>query len=69
MSPPIENDPRDVPPRIEPARREHVGHLLANGSLVLRERSAEHLRTPLSALLGDRESGLGEQYLNSEHRR
>src|SRR5437016_2487178 len=69
VSPAIENDSRDVPPRIEAARREHVAELLAERALVLRERSAEQLRASSAALLGDREPGLGEQYLYSEHRR
>src|SRR6266481_2193243 len=68
VSPPIENNSRDVSARIESSRRKHVAELLAERALVLRERSAEQLRAPLRALLGDRESGLGEQYLNSEHR-
>src|SRR2546423_15536152 len=41
MPPAIENDSRDVPPRIEPAGREHVTELLAERALVLRERSTE----------------------------
>src|SRR6266852_2753613 len=43
VAPAIENDSRDVPARIEPAGREHVAELLAEGALVLRERSAEEL--------------------------
>src|ERR1700704_1790458 len=54
VTPAIQNYSRDVPARIEPARREHVAHLLAERALVLRERSADHLRAALSALLGDR---------------
>ena len=69
VSPAIENDSGDIPAWIESTRREHVGHLLAECSLVLGERSAEQLCTPLQALLRDRESGLGKQYLNSEYRR
>ena len=44
VSPPIQNDPRDVPARIEPARREHVAELLAERALVLRKRGPEQLR-------------------------
>src|SRR5215212_8776147 len=51
MSPAIENDSRDVPARIESSRREHVTHLLAERPLVLREGSAEELRTTPRALL------------------
>src|SRR5947207_3294405 len=51
VSPAIEDDSRDVPPRIESAGREHVGHLLAKRFLVLSERRAEQLRASLSALL------------------
>src|SRR6185503_217963 len=69
VSPTIENDSGNVPAWIETSRCEHVAHLLAERALVLREGSAEQLRTPLRALFGDRESGLGEQYLYSEHRR
>ena len=36
VAPAIENDSRDIPARIEPARREHVPHLLAERALVLR---------------------------------
>ena len=48
VSPPIQNDSRDVSARIEPARREHVAELLAERALVLRERSAEELRASSS---------------------
>src|SRR6266436_1050326 len=41
VAPAIENDAGDVPARIEPAGREHVGELLAERALVLRERGAE----------------------------
>ena len=51
VSPAIEDDSRDVPARIEPARREHVAHLLAECFLVLSEGSAEHLGSPPGALL------------------
>jgi hypothetical protein len=34
------------PARIESARREHVGQLLAERSLILSERSAEQLERP-----------------------
>jgi len=51
VTPAIENDPGDVAPRIEAARREHVGHLLVERSLVLRERSAEQLRALSASLL------------------
>jgi len=54
VAPAVENDSRDVSPRIEAAGREHVAHLLAERSLVLRERSAEQLRATLGALLSDR---------------
>ena len=48
VSPAIEDDPCDVPARIESARREHVAELLAERALVLRERSAEELRASSS---------------------
>ena len=54
VAPPIQNDPRDVSARIEPAGREHVAELLAEGALVLRERSPEQLRAPSAPLLADR---------------
>ena len=41
VTPAIENDAGDVPARIEAAGREHVGELLAESALVLRERGAE----------------------------
>ena len=44
VTPPIENDPRDVPARIESAGREHVGHLRPKRALMLCERDAEQLR-------------------------
>src|SRR5438034_976685 len=60
VAPAVENDSRNVTSRIEAAGREHVGQLLAERSLVLRERSAEQLRTALCALLGYWESGMSE---------
>src|SRR4051812_42928824 len=54
VTPTIENDSRDVFPRIDAAGREHVGHLLAECSLVLRERSAEQLRASSAPLLSYR---------------
>src|SRR5438552_3854834 len=69
VSPAIEDDSRDVPARIKPAGREHVGHLLAERPLILRERSAEQFHTALCALLGYRAPGLREENLYSEHRR
>src|SRR5947207_12123061 len=54
VSPAIEDDPGDVSPRIESAGREHVGHLLAERSLVLREGSAEQLRASSASLLSYR---------------
>jgi len=60
VAPAIENDSRDIPAWIEPARREHVRHLLPERALVLRERSAEQRGAPTSSLLGDREPRLCE---------
>src|SRR3954467_1581072 len=54
VTPTIENDSRDVFPRIEATGREHVGHLLAECSLVLREGSAEQLRASSAPLLSYR---------------
>jgi hypothetical protein len=54
VAPAIENDPGDVPPRIEAAGREHVTELLAKGTLALREGGAEQLRAPSAALLSYR---------------
>ena len=63
VTPAIENDPGDVPARIESPGREHVGELLAECALVLGERRAEQLRAPPAALLGDRQAGLREEDL------
>lgn len=41
VSPPIQNYSRDVSARIEPPGREHVSHLLAKRSLVVREGCAQ----------------------------
>src|SRR5438874_2649171 len=54
VSPAIENDPGDVPPRIEATGREHVPELLAECALVLRERSAEQLHAASASLLSYR---------------
>ena len=51
VTPAIQDDPRDVATRIEPARREHVGELLPERALVLRERRPQELRPPLRPLL------------------
>src|SRR4030095_8957360 len=40
VTPPIQDDPGNIAPRLEAARREHVGELLAKRALVLRERRA-----------------------------
>src|SRR6266566_3865322 len=69
VTPAIENDAGDVPARIESAGREHVGELLAESTLVLRERRAEQLRASPAPLLGDREAGLSEEHLDGQHRR
>ena len=68
VTPAIENDPGDVPSRIEAAGREHVAELLAERALVLRERSAEQLRASSAPLLSDRQSGLCEQHFDGQHR-
>jgi hypothetical protein len=54
VTPAIQNDSGDVPARIEAAGREHVAELLAEGALVLGERSAEQLRAPSAALFSYR---------------
>ena len=69
VTPAIQDDPRDVATRIEAAGREHVGELLAERALVLRERCPQELRAPLRTLLGDRQPGLREQHLDRQHRR
>src|SRR6266550_9211031 len=69
VTPTIENDAGDVPAWIESAGREHVGELLAERALVLRERGAEQLRASPTPLLRDRAAGLGEEDLDGQHRR
>lgn len=54
VSPTIEDDSGDVTARIESAGREHVAELLPESTLVLRERSAEQLRTSSASLLSYR---------------
>src|SRR4029077_3762756 len=49
--------------------REHVGELLAERALVLRECRAEQLGASPVPLLGDREAGLGEENLDGQYRR
>ena len=68
MTPAIENDAGDVAARIESAGREHVGELLAERALVLRERRAEQLRASPAPLLGDRQARLREEDLDGQHR-
>ena len=60
VSPAIEDDSRDVPARIESAGRKHVGQLLAERSLILRERSAEQLRSPLRMVARSDERDRGD---------
>src|SRR5881296_2239535 len=66
VAPAIENDAGDVSARIESAGGEHVGELLAERALVLRERGAEQLRASPAALFGDREAGLREEDLDGQ---
>ena len=69
MTPAIENDPGDVAPRIEAARREHVRQLLAERTLVLRERLAQQLGASSAPLLANGEARLREQHLDRQHGR
>src|SRR5260221_2084710 len=69
VTPAIENDAGNVSARIEPAGREHVGELLAERALVLRERGAEQPRASPAPRPGDREVWLGVEDPDGQHRR
>src|SRR5712671_408933 len=60
MSPPVEDDPGDVAPWVEPARSEHVAELRAESPLVLREGRAEQVCSAAAPLFADGQAGAGE---------
>src|SRR5437867_2493293 len=67
VAPAVEYDAGDVAARIEAAGREHVGELLPEPALVLRERGPEQLRASSAALFAYGKAGLCEQHLDSQH--
>ncbi len=69
MPPPIEDDPRDIPPGVESCTPEQHLQLPADLSLEIAKRGAEQLAAGRRGLRADRHPGLGESYVHRQHGR
>src|SRR6266849_1150028 len=67
VPPAVQDDSRDVPPRIEPGAREHIGKLLTNLPLVFTERGTQHLSSAAVSLICDRHARIGIQHFERKH--
>ena len=54
VSPAVQNDSFNVPPRIKPDAAEHLSELLADFSLVIPERRGQHFSAAAVSLIGGR---------------
>src|ERR1700727_2026880 len=68
MSPPVENDSRNITLGVETRSPEHVRHLLAYLLFVFREGGREQLRTAQATLVGQRKPRFCKAHLEVKHR-
>src|SRR3954464_6582217 len=67
VTPAVEDDPRNIPARIESAGREHVAELLAEHPLILREGRTQQLRPPPPSPLPPARPGAGAEHCDGAH--
>src|SRR5271156_4097659 len=68
MSPPVENDARNIPLGVEARSPEHLHQLLAYLLFVFHKRGRQQFRTAQATLVGQREPGLCKAHLEVKHR-
>src|SRR3984957_7964091 len=68
MSPPVENDARNIALGVEARSPEHLHHLLAYLLLIFHERGRQQFRTAQATLVGQRKPRFCKAHLEVEHR-